>query len=125
MTFTSSLLTVSSTVAIATGEDGYLAYDLASGKLHRLNAGAALIIELCAGDKSADDLREILTPVLGDKIDPALTWITIALHEGFLKHVTTMPVSEATPVPQDFVGKRSINNTIASYPIGLLMDRLH
>src|SRR5262245_58461850 len=75
-------------VAIAPAEDGYLAYDTKSCKLHRLNPAAALIIELCDGTRNAAEICEQLAPIFGDQgSDACLQWLDSAKSEGLLQPV--------------------------------------
>ncbi len=45
-------------------ENGYLAYDPAADRLHELNPVAALIVELCDGTRTAEEIRELVKPFL-------------------------------------------------------------
>ena len=51
-----SLLVRNPSLALAPAEDGYLAYDLEDGRLHRVNPTAALILELGDGTRDAESL---------------------------------------------------------------------
>lgn len=70
-------------LALAPGDDEYLAYDLMSGRLHRLNPAAALILELSDGSRSAEDLRVELTAIEKGLVWAAYAkWIERAYGEG-------------------------------------------
>ena len=43
-------------------ENGYVAYDPASDRLHHLNPVAALIAELCDGSRGVEDIRALAGP---------------------------------------------------------------
>jgi hypothetical protein len=60
-----SLLVRNPSLALAPAEDGYLAYDIEDGCLHRVNPTAALLLELGDGTRDAESLSaelEILSP---------------------------------------------------------------
>ena len=50
-------------VMLAPGEDGYVAYNPIADTLHRLNPLASLIVELCDGTRSVNDIAELLAPL--------------------------------------------------------------
>lgn len=66
-------------------ENGYIAYDAASDRFHELNPVAALIVELCNGERSMAELRAMATPFVPEgaagEIDK---WIECAVAEGLL-----------------------------------------
>jgi predicted TPR repeat methyltransferase len=83
-------------LAIAPTDDGYLIYDIAGGRVHHLNATAALVFELCDGTRTFDDLREALAPILGDDTwADARAWIERAVRQGPLRYGAAPP-----PEPQ-------------------------
>jgi hypothetical protein len=57
-------------VALAPTDDGYLVYDVAHDRLHRLNPAAALIVELCDGTRTAAALVSDLAPMVSDAPNP-------------------------------------------------------
>jgi len=86
-------------LALAPSEDGYLAYDTESRRLHRLNPAAALIVELCDGMRDIAGISAELSPLLPG-VDPNACgkWIETALKDGILKtsgHATAAPSSES------------------------------
>ncbi len=90
-------------VALAPAEDGYLAYDAAHHRLHRLNATAALIVELCDGTRTAEAILADVAPFVADDASAGCArWIHGALENGLL--VTTEPDAPvaATPPPDYF-----------------------
>jgi len=79
----SILLYAHTGLARAVTDDGYLIYHTDSASLHRLNATAALILELaqgCDGDAIIDEL----TPYLGPAAEQCRDWIDLALDAGLL-----------------------------------------
>jgi len=54
------------TVFFCPSEDGLLAYDATTDQLHRLNAVASLIAELCDGQRSDLEIQRLVKPVLPD-----------------------------------------------------------
>jgi predicted TPR repeat methyltransferase len=70
-------------IMVAPVEDGYVAYDPASDKLHHLNPIAALLSELCDGTRTVEDLRGlgILPEESAGEID---RWVDEAAKAGLL-----------------------------------------
>jgi predicted TPR repeat methyltransferase len=94
-------------VAMAPAEDGYLAYDTNSGKLHRLNPAAALIMELCDGTRNAAEICEQLAPILGSSgADACLQWLDTAKLQGLVEPAPS-DVSAATGSPESFASLAS------------------
>jgi len=58
-------------IGLAADESGYLAYDSEVDRLHELNATGALIIELCDGSRSVDEIRVLAAPFLPEDETPA------------------------------------------------------
>jgi predicted TPR repeat methyltransferase len=72
-------------MALAPGEDGYLVYDIKAQKLHRLNATASLIVELCGQDRRKDQLAADVGSLVGtDGAMACLSWLNRGLKEGIL-----------------------------------------
>ena len=95
-------------LALAPADDGYLAYDIESSRLHRLNLAAALIVELSNGIRTEADVCTELGPLLGGAGPEAyLQWIEAAKTEGLLRAVQTGDPPPATPSPRDFVSRAS------------------
>ena len=59
-----SRLLLNPSVLLATADDGYLAYDLESNRLFRLNGTAALLVELCDGTRGGEEIVAALGPLL-------------------------------------------------------------
>lgn len=88
-------------VALAPAEDGYLAYDAARHRLHRLNAAAALIVELCDGTRTAATILADVAPFVADQTGSGCAqWIEGALEAGLLK--TTDASTSAVASPPDY-----------------------
>jgi predicted TPR repeat methyltransferase len=88
-------------VALAPAEDGYLAYDIQSSQLHRLNAAAALIIELCDATQTAGDIiAQVSTFIPGDGAEAGCqAWIEGAIDGGLLKEIVAgQPAPGAPPL---------------------------
>jgi predicted TPR repeat methyltransferase len=51
-------------VRLSPVENGYLAYDPVADRLHELNPVAALIVELCDGSRTVEEVRELVKPAL-------------------------------------------------------------
>src|SRR5579872_7103623 len=83
-------------VALAPTEDGYLAFDIQSSQLHRLNAAAALSIELCDGTQNADTIiAQVSTFIPGEGAEAGCrAWIGAALRSGLL---TAIAPGDAIP----------------------------
>lgn len=76
---------LSESVLLSPSDDGYLAYDLSTDRLHQLNAAAALLVECCDGAHSIDELRSALGPLVSDEAwPPYASWIDSALDSGLL-----------------------------------------
>ncbi len=66
-------------------EDGYVAYDPTTDRLHHLNPIAALLAELCDGSRSVEDIRNLVGPLLppgqAEMVD---RWAEEGLKSGLL-----------------------------------------
>jgi predicted TPR repeat methyltransferase len=89
-------------VALAPAEDGYLAYDIETSRLHRLNTAATLIIELSDGTRTAADVCLQLAPLLDSTPEGCTPWIEAARSGGLLKSVTAGVPLPAAPSPREF-----------------------
>ncbi len=76
-------------VFLCPGEEGLLAYDAVTGGIHRLNALASLIIELCNGQRSVAQIRDIAAPLLQESADEAVERCLKDAHQAGL--LTTAP----------------------------------
>jgi len=90
-------------VALAPAEDGYLAYDAARHRLHRLNAAAALIVELCDGTRTAEAILADVAPFVADNAGAGCArWIDDALADGLLETIEPNAQGAAMPPPDYF-----------------------
>jgi predicted TPR repeat methyltransferase len=90
-------------VALAPSEDGYLAYDAARHRLHRLNAAAALIIELCDGTRTAAAILADVAPFVADEAGARCAqWIESALENNLLETTESGASAAPTPPPDYF-----------------------
>ena len=72
-------------VLVSPVSDGYVVYDVDSNRLHELNPTAALLLELCDGSRSREEISEIAVQVLPDGSDGVVAdWITQAEDAGLL-----------------------------------------
>ena len=76
---------ISPGILLSPVEDGYVAYDPALDRLHQLNPVAALLMELCDGARSAEEIRALATPLMPEgqagQID---NWILGGIEAGLL-----------------------------------------
>lgn len=66
-------------------DNGYVAYDPASDKLHQLNPMAALLAELSDGARSVEDVENLVRPLLPpDGVDAVKRWFDEGAKSGLL-----------------------------------------
>src|ERR1043165_8584755 len=66
-------------------ENGYIAYDTRSDRLHELNPIAALIAELCDGTRTVEQIRTTVEPLLPDgKATEIERWINEGIEASLL-----------------------------------------
>ena len=107
-------------VALAPADDGYLAYDVESSRLHRLNPAAALIIELTDGTHTADELIDQLAPFIAENgREGCALWMASAMADGLLKPLAPGEPVPAEPSPEDFASHatrlRSEGHVLAAF----------
>lgn len=73
---------ISPSVVVSTGDEGYVAYQTETDQLHRLNATAALILELSDGSRDLNGIVELLRSVLNESAIRA--WVDSAVRDGLL-----------------------------------------
>lgn len=72
-------------VSFAPVEDGYLAYNAAHDQVHELNSTAALLAELCDGQRTPDEIFSLAAPWLpADGIEQVENFIAGGLASGLL-----------------------------------------
>ena len=76
---------ISPGILLSPVEEGYVAYDPALDRLHQLNPVAALLMELCDGARSVEDIRALASPLMPEgqagQIDK---WIYDGMEAGLL-----------------------------------------
>ncbi len=78
-------ITLSASVLLAPGDDGYLAFDAEAQRLHRLNASASLIAECCDGTRNSQEVCAEVAPLLGEGgAEACRIWIAGAFDTGLL-----------------------------------------
>ena len=82
---------VNPAILLSPVETGYVAYDPASDKLHQLNATGALLTELCDGSRSADELRQLVTPIMPEgQAGEVNRWVDQAIKDGLIAFAKTV-----------------------------------
>ena len=86
-------------VVLATADDGYLAYNVETNQLHRLNATAALVVELCDGARTEAEVLAQIAPLLeSNAAAGCAVWMAQAVKDGLLispPHATAASPSTA------------------------------
>jgi predicted TPR repeat methyltransferase len=76
---------ISPGILLSSVEEGYVAYDPALDRLHQLNPVAALLMELCDGARSVEEIRALAGPLMPEgqagQIDK---WILDGIEVGLL-----------------------------------------
>jgi predicted TPR repeat methyltransferase len=86
--------TVNPVILLSPVENGYVAYDPVSDRLHQLNPIAALLTELCDGNRSIDDIRELARPLIPEgKVGEIDRWIDEGMKVGLLVWHGSEPAS--------------------------------
>lgn len=78
---------------------GYLGYDFTRDHLHEVNALGALIVELCDGSRSVDEIRALVGPLLPEgKCSEVDRWIAEGIDTSLLvwRDGTVVPPRELT-----------------------------
>ena len=66
-------------------ENGYAAYDSSTEKLHELNPTASVIVELCDGSRSVEEICAFLAPMLPEaSAEGVQRWIEEGVAAGLL-----------------------------------------
>jgi predicted TPR repeat methyltransferase len=72
-------------IGLSPDQNGYLAWDPDAERLHELNAAAALIVELCDGSRTVEEIRALAAPFLPQGQAEAVDrWIAEAVEAGLL-----------------------------------------
>jgi predicted TPR repeat methyltransferase len=76
---------LNSAIQLIQTETGYAAYDSTTDKLHELNPTASLIVELCDGSRSVEQICAILAPMLPPgSAEGVANWIDEGVAAGLL-----------------------------------------
>jgi predicted TPR repeat methyltransferase len=76
---------LNSAIQLIQTETGYAAYDSTTDKLHELNPTASLIVELCDGSRSVEQICAVLAPMLPPGSAEGVThWIDEGVAAGLL-----------------------------------------
>ena len=76
---------VSPVILLAPVEKGYVAYNPVLDRLHQLNPTAALLAELCDGQRTVEEIRQLAGPLLPEgKAGEIDRWIDEGLKTGLL-----------------------------------------
>jgi predicted TPR repeat methyltransferase len=104
---------LSPTVLLAPVEDGYLAFESRSGRLHRLNPTAALILELADGRREPGEVAALVGRLAGPGGEAAAgAWMVGALRDGLLVEGPADP----GPSPTELAGRlREEGQVLAAY----------
>jgi predicted TPR repeat methyltransferase len=82
---------LSPSVLLSAVADGYLAYDVRTGQLHRLNPTASLILELCIAGRSPAQIEEDLHSAMPEYAEGAcVDWVDEAIRAGWLESASTI-----------------------------------
>ena len=84
-------------VLLSPATDGYVAYEVRTDRLYRLNPTAALIVELCDGTRDRERLRHDLAPLVGDDWPSCLRWIDTARRDRLLTDALPDTAEAAPP----------------------------
>ena len=81
-----SSLRLSPSLLLSAVGDGYLAYDVRTGQLHRFNPIAALVVELCIAGRSLAQIEQDLRSSMPEcNWSAYASWINMAVEAGWLE----------------------------------------
>ena len=100
-----SVLSLNPAIVLAPSADGYIAYDTQANRLHELNPAAALLAELCDGNRLAADVVKLALPLLPpDSEDAAQQWLELAREERVLLETSEVEAQKLEePSAEDLV----------------------
>ena len=76
--------------------DGYSVFDPEQNRMHELNPAAALLLELCDGHRTVDEIAEIASEVMPDNVDETVAaWLVEAEHARLV--IDHSVVSQSAP----------------------------
>ena len=107
-------------VALAPTDDGDLAYDVESSRLHRLNPTAALIVELSDGTSTVVQLFYHLVPYIAENGRAGCAqWMETATADGLLTPLAPEASEPPEPSPEEFASHatrlRSEGHVLAAF----------
>jgi predicted TPR repeat methyltransferase len=103
-------------IKLAADEGGYLAYDPEADRLYELNATGALIVELCDGSRTVEEIRALAAPFLPEyqasasngltgapsgQADVVARFISEGLESGLLVPANGVPVPPQDLSPEE------------------------
>ena len=94
-------------------ETGYMAYDPVGDRLHQLNPLASLIVELCDGSRTSEDIFELVQTFMPAESGPEIAaWIGQAMEAGLLLQSGSACVRAGEPSVEDLTNlAHRMNNT--------------
>jgi predicted TPR repeat methyltransferase len=109
-----SKLLVNPNVLLSPVADGYVAFDAVEQRLYQLNPIAALLVELCDGSRTRDELAAIVAPLVSVEARPSIDrWLDDAAADGLL-----VSLSEQTDAERVSIGE------LGADELARLADRL-
>lgn len=97
-------LIVNPNVLLAPVADGYVVFDVAGERLYQLNPFAALLVELCDGSRTRDELATVVAPLVPEGAgESILAWLDEASANGLL--VTPSEQIDAKLAPHSRTGR--------------------
>jgi predicted TPR repeat methyltransferase len=80
-----SRLSINPAILLSPLIEGYIAYDTALNRLHELNPAAALLVELCDGSRTPEEVATLAAPLLPpDSESFVLKWLAQAIEQRVL-----------------------------------------
>lgn len=78
-------LSLNPSVLLSPTTEGYIAYDTVENLLHEFNPTAALLVELCNGTRTGEEVVELAAPMLPpDSESAVLEWLAQAIDAGVI-----------------------------------------
>jgi predicted TPR repeat methyltransferase len=91
------IIRLSSSLLLSAVGDGYLAYDVRAGQLHRFNPIAALVSELCIGGRNLAQIEQDLRSSIPDcDWTSCASWVDAAIEVGWFE---SEPFAASTAAP--------------------------
>src|SRR5580704_3403405 len=94
-------------------EGGYVAYDPALDRLHRLNPLSALLAELCDGSRTIEEIRNLVGPLMPEgKFSEIDRWIDDGIRVGLL--CGSSDCAGARVLPEEGLSKLTLRSALFS-----------